>query len=186
MNDTGPIREPWYTGQPYEERPKIPRQPIHVMLDNLRSAFNVGSIFRTADAGAVEHLHLCGMTAHPPHKKLEKTALGAFDYVPWTYYERNRDCLDALKARDIPIVAVETMDNAVDYQEFCWPQPVAVVFGNEEHGVNDRVLRRCDAIVEIPMSGYKKSINVATAFGIILYGILNQWRREAKNTGCIF
>ena len=67
-----------------EERAEIPRQPVHVMLDNLR-AFNVGSIFRTADAGTAAHLHLCGMTAHPPHKKLEKTALGAFDYVPWTY-----------------------------------------------------------------------------------------------------
>lgn len=178
MNDSISFREPWYAGQPHEERPAIPRQPVHVMLDNLRSAFNVGSIFRTADAGAVAHLHLCGMTAHPPHKKLEKTALGAFDYVPWTYYERNRDCLDALDAQGIPIVAVETVEAAVSYQDFSWPKPVAIVFGNEENGVNDRVLRRCAATVQIPMFGYKKSINVATAFGIVLYGILDQWRRE--------
>jgi len=183
MNDnTHYPREPWYAGQPHDERREIQRRPIHVMLDNLRSAFNVGSIFRTADAGAVAHLHLCGMTAHPPHKKLEKTALGAFDYVPWTYYERNRDCVDVLKAQGIPIVAVETVAGAVNYQEFHWPSPVAVVFGNEENGVNARVLNQCTAVVQIPMSGYKKSINVATAFGIIVYGILDQWRRTSEQT----
>jgi 23S rRNA (guanosine2251-2'-O)-methyltransferase len=168
--------EPYYAGQSPEERIVIPRRPVHVMLDNLRSAFNVGSIFRTADAGAAAHLHLCGMTAHPPHQKLEKTALGAFDYVPWTYYERNRDCLDALKEQNIPVVAVETADNAVPYTRFIYPQPVAIVFGNEENGVNDRVLRRCDAVVQIPMAGYKKSMNVATAFGIVLFAILDQWK----------
>ena len=167
--------EPYYAATPCKARPDIPRQPIHVMLDNLRSAFNVGSIFRTADAGAAAHLHLCGMTAHPPHKKLEKTALGAFDYVPWTYYERNRDCLDALKALGLPIIAVETVDDAVPYHQFAWPRPVAFVLGNEENGINERVLRRCDGVVRIPMQGYKQSINVATAFGIILYGILAQW-----------
>lgn len=178
MENTSPEREPWYAGQPPEERAALPRWPVHVMLDNLRSAFNVGSIFRTADAGAAAHLHLCGMTAHPPHKKLEKTALGAFDYVPWTYYERNRDCMDALEKQGIPVVAVETVPGASDYRDFCWPRPVAIVFGNEENGVNERVLRRCSAVVQIPMFGYKKSINVATAFGIVLFGILEQWRRE--------
>ena len=168
--------EPYYAGQAPEERIVVPRRPVHVMLDNLRSAFNVGSIFRTADAGAAAHLHLCGMTAHPPHKKLEKTALGAFDYVPWTYYERNRDCVDALKEQHIPVVAIETTDDAVPYTQFSFPQPVAIVFGNEENGVNERVLRRCDAVVQIPMAGYKKSMNVATAFGIILFAILDQWK----------
>lgn len=170
------VLEPYYAAQPVEARPAVARQPIHVMLDNLRSAFNVGSIFRTADAGAVAHLHLCGMTAHPPHKKLEKTALGAFEYVPWTYYERNRDCLDTLKEQGLPVIAVETESGATPYHLFSWPKPVVFVLGNEEHGINERVLRRCDAAVYIPMQGYKKSINVATAFGIILYGILAQWK----------
>lgn len=168
--------EPHYAGTPPEALPPIERQPIHVVLDNLRSAYNVGSIFRTADAAAVAHIHLCGMSAHPPHRKLAKTALGAFDYVPWTYYERNRDCLDALQALNIPVVAVEVAENAVSMADFAWPKPVAVVFGNEVHGVNERVLRRAQAVVRIPMHGHKNTINVATAFGIVVYAILSQWR----------
>jgi len=168
--------EPHYSRISVEEMPPIERYPIHVVLDNLRSAFNVGSIFRTADAGAVEHIHLCGMTAHPPHRKLEKTALGAFDYVPWTYYERNRDCLDALAAQGIPVISIEVTDHAVPMTNIVWPRPLAVVFGNEVHGVNERVLRRSQAVVKIPMKGYKNSINVATAFGIVLYDILRQWK----------
>lgn len=170
-----PVREPWYAGTPPGERPELPRHPVHVVLDNIRSAFNVGSMFRTADAGAVAHVHLCGMSAHPPHKKLEKTALGAFDYVPWTYYERNRDCLDALHAEGIPVVAIEVTEDARDMSGYQWPRPVAVVFGNEVNGVNHRVLRRCDAVVKIPMYGFKNTVNVATAFGIVLFDILRQW-----------
>lgn len=167
-----PDLEPYYAGVKQESLPEIPRNPIHVVLDNLRSAYNVGSAFRTADACAVSHVHLCGMSAHPPHKKIEKTSLGAFEYVPWTYYERVKDCLAALHAQGIPIVAIEVADHAVDHPEFTWPNPVAVVFGNEVMGIGEGVLRHCDAVVRIPMYGYKNSINVATAIGIILYDIL--------------
>jgi 23S rRNA (guanosine2251-2'-O)-methyltransferase len=169
--------EPHYAKAPLEDFPPIERNPVHVVLDNLRSAFNVGSIFRTADAGAVAHMHLCGMTAHPPHHKLEKTALGAFEYVPWTYYERNRDCMDALEEQGIPVVSIEVTESAIDMPAFDWPQPVAIVLGNEVHGVNERVLRRSQAVVRIPMKGYKNSINVATAFGIVLFDILGRWGR---------
>ena len=175
MSEQTPQPGPWYAALPQEERVPLLRHPIHVMLDNLRSAFNVGSIFRTADAGGVAHLHLCGMTAHPPHKKLEKTALGAFDYVPWTYYERNRVCIDALKEQGIPVIAVETVEGAPSLFDMTWSRPVAIVLGNEENGINSRVLARCDGAVQIPMAGYKRSINVATAFGIVLYHILAQW-----------
>lgn len=167
--------EPHYAGTPGERLPEIPRNPVHVVLDNLRSAYNVGSIFRTSDAGAVEHIHLCGMSAHPPHKKLEKTALGAFDYVPWTYHERTVDALAALREKGIVCVAVELTDRAVPTHIFDWPTPVAVVFGNEVTGINERVLRSCDAAVRIPMQGYKNSMNVATAFGIVLYEVLRKW-----------
>lgn len=167
--------EPHYANVPPTALPPRSRQPIHVVLDNFRSAYNVGSAFRTADAAAVEHIHLCGMSAHPPHRKIEKTSLGAFEYVPWTYYERTSDVIQALRDRAIPIVAVETAADAVPYTELDWPRPVAVVFGNEVSGINARTRRRCDATVCIPMRGYKNSINVATACGIVLYGILARW-----------
>jgi 23S rRNA (guanosine2251-2'-O)-methyltransferase len=171
---SGPV-EPHFAGLPEEARPALPRTPIHVVLDNIRSAYNVGSMFRTGDACAVEHIHLCGMSAHPPHPKLEKTALGAHAYVPWTYYERTTKALDGLRAGGVAVVAVEVTTEAVAHTAFDWPKPVAVVFGNEVTGINERVLRRCDAAVNIPMMGYKNSINVATAFGIILYEILRRW-----------
>ena len=167
--------EPYYEGTPSGERPTLPRNPVHVVLDNLRSAFNVGSIFRTSDAGAVEHIHLCGMSAHPPHKKLEKTALGAFDYVPWTYHERTTDALDTLKAQGIHLVAIEVTEDGSSFLECPWPKPVAIVFGNEVTGINDKVLRRCDRVVRIPMHGYKNSMNVATAFGVVLFEVLRRW-----------
>ncbi len=167
--------EPHYAGTPIEERPVIARNPVHVVLDNLRSAYNVGSIFRTSDACAVEHIHLCGMSAHPPHKKIEKTALGAFEYVPWTYYEKTSLALDALRAQGIPIVAIEVTPDAVPHVVYPWTQPVAVVFGNEVTGINEKTLGRCDDVVCIPMGGYKNSMNVATSFGVIIYEILRQW-----------
>lgn len=169
--------EPHYAGVRADALPSVPRQPVHVVLDNLRSAFNVGSIFRTADAGAVAHVHLCGMSAHPPHAKLQKTALGAFDYVPWTYHERTADALEALKARHIACVAVEVTNEAIPMNRFDWPRPVAIVFGNEVTGISERTLAKCDAVVCIPMNGYKNTINVATAFGVIMYHVLGAWAR---------
>lgn len=168
--------EPHYAGVPSGELPEIPRNPIHVVLDNLRSAFNVGSIFRSSDAGAIEHIHLCGMSAHPPHRKLEKTALGAFEYVPWTYHERTCDALDTLRAQGIHRVAIEVTESAVSLVEFDWPKPVAIVFGNEVTGISQKALHRCDTTVRIPMQGHKNSLNVATAFGVVLFEVLRYWQ----------
>jgi tRNA G18 (ribose-2'-O)-methylase SpoU len=148
---------------------------VHIVLENIRSAFNVGSIFRTSDAGAVEHIHLCGYTCHPPNLKLAKTALGAFDYVPWTHHEYVTNAVKRLRDADIPIVAIETAENAKALGSYEWSRPVAVVFGNEVKGITPGLLEQCDEIVRIPMLGYKNTINVATAFGIVLYDILGQW-----------
>lgn len=167
--------EPHYANVPIDQLPAIERHPVHVVLDNLRSAYNVGSIFRTSDACAVEHIHLCGMSAHPPHKKIEKTALGAFEYVPWTYYEKTSSAIEALHAQGIPVVAIEVTPDATPHVVYPWTQPVAVVFGNEVTGINEKTLGRCDAVVCIPMGGYKNSMNVATSFGVIVYEILRQW-----------
>ena len=166
--------EPHYRMVSAEDLPDRPRHPVYAVLDNIRSAFNVGSIFRTSDAGSIAHLHLCGMTAHPPNVKLAKTALGAFDYVPWTYHERTGDALDLLRADGIPIVAIEASADAVPMFAFDWPTPVAIVLGHEVRGIQPETLEQCDTTVRIPMHGYKNSINVATAFGIAVYDILGR------------
>ncbi len=168
--------EPHYSMTPPEQLAPISRAPVHVVLDNVRSAFNVGSIFRTADAGAVAHLHLCGYTACPPNVKLQKTALGAFDYVPWTHYAGIGDCIAYLASQQIPLVAVETQDGAVAHTAFDWPRPVAVAFGNEVTGLQAAVVEQAHAVVSIPMLGYKNTVNVATAFGIVVFEILRQWQ----------
>ena len=161
---------------PPERLPPKPRAPVHVVLDNVRSAFNVGSIFRTADAGSVAHMHLCGYTPYPPNVKLQKTALGAFDYVPWTHYASIEDCIASLKSQHIPLIAVETQDGAVAHTAFDWPRPVAVAFGNEVTGLQAAALEHARAVVSIPMLGYKNTVNVATAFGVVVFEILRQWR----------
>ena len=168
--------EPHYRMVTPENLEGLPRNPLHVVLDNIRSAFNTGSIFRTSDACAVAHLHLCGMTAYPPNLKLAKTALGAFDYIPWTHYKRTEEALEALRAQGIPIVAVETTEGAVPHLHFDWPRPVAIVFGNEVTGIGPDILAQADATVSIPMHGYKNTINVATAFGVVAYEILRRWK----------
>jgi len=167
--------EPHYAGVPRAELLARERLPLHVVLDNIRSAFNVGSIFRTADAAGVAHLHLCGMTAHPPHIKLAKTALGAFDYVPWTYYERTKDCIAALKEQGITVAGIEVTPEAELMHRVTWPQPVAVMFGHEVNGIHPDNLARCHKVVKIPMHGYKNSMNVATAAGVVLYAVTAQW-----------
>jgi len=174
--------EPHYAGAPLDTLEPLARHAIHAVADNIRSAYNVGSFSRTADACAIECLHLCGMSAHPPHVKLQKTALGALDYVPWKYYERTKDCIAALKAERIPVVGIEVTDQAADMLDFAWPAPVAVIFGNEVNGIHPDNLARCDHVVRIPMYGYKNSMNVATAFGVALYDILASWHTNRSTT----
>jgi len=169
------ILEPHYRMVPPSRLPDRPRNPLHIVLDNLRSAFNVGSIFRTADAGAVAKLHLCGYTAAPPNAKLAKTALGAFDYVPWQHDADAAAAVAGLRARGIPVYAVETAPDAVSCYAMDWPRPAALVFGNEVTGIQPHVLAACDGAVRIPMQGHKNTLNVATAFGIVLFEVLRSW-----------
>ena len=159
---------------PPEEFAKLPRRPIHIVLDNLRSAFNVGSIFRLADAARAAEVIPCGYTAHPPHHKLEQTSLGTTDSVPWRRFDDTVSALTDLKANGIQLIAVETARGASPYHHFEYSFPVALVLGNEALGVSEAALRMCDSLVEIPVFGYKNSINVATAAGIVLYELLFQ------------
>lgn len=159
---------------PPEEFVRLPRRPIHIVLDNLRSAFNVGSIFRLADAARVAEVIPCGYTAYPPHHKLEQTSLGTTDSVPWRRSDDIVSTLADLKAKGVQLVAVETARGAAPYHRFEYSFPVALVLGNEALGVSAAALKACDAVVEIPVFGYKNSVNVATAAAVVLYDALRQ------------
>ncbi len=161
---------------------RIPRCPIFVILDNLRSAFNVGSIIRTADCTLVERIYFCGITAHPPNTKLDKTALGALSYLSWEHRKTVEESVVHLKGKGIPVVALETTDKSRTIWEYQFPLPVGLILGNEALGVSQAALRLVDDVVEIPMLGYKNSINVAVAFGIAAYEIQRQyWNQLAQN-----
>ncbi len=168
---------------PPEDFSQIPRQPIYAVLDNLRSAFNVGSIIRTADCALVGKVYFCGYTAHPPHKKLDKTSLGALPYVPWAYHPTVADALSELKQMNIPIVALELTNRSDLIWDVSFPMPVALVLGNEALGVSQDALNMADQVVEVPMLGYKNSLNVAVAFGVTVYEIQRQhWARSGEAT----
>lgn len=154
----------------------VPRRPLHVVLDNIRSAYNVGSIFRTADAALVEHVYTCGITAHPPSHKLKKTSLGAARFVPWAHFDTALDAVRLLQARGVPVYALEVTDKSQSLFETQFPSPAAIVLGNEVHGVSRDVLAAADQLVAIPMDGFKNSMNVSVAAGVAIYEIVRQWR----------
>lgn len=146
---------------------------VFLVLDNIRSGENVGSIFRTADAAGVAKIYLCGITPIPPHPKIAKAALGAEKYVPWEYRKQTRRCLLEIKNQNakIKIAALEQGTVSINIFKFKPKFPLALVVGNEVRGVNKKILSLTDVVVEIPMYGKKESLNVAAATGIALYQI---------------
>jgi len=162
------------------------RVPALALLDNIRSAWNVGSMFRTADASGLAGLVLAGMTATPPRSDIEKTALGATLTVPWNYWKDPVRCAESLREAGIPIVAVETDPRARDFDDGDLPFPHCFVVGHEVRGVSDRLLELADRVVALPMAGAKNSLNVAVCFGIVAYEVRRQWRaRPSGATGTV-
>ncbi|MCR5192397.1 MAG: RNA methyltransferase [Bacteroidales bacterium] len=146
--------------------------PLTVVLDNVRSQNNIGSIFRTADAFRIERIALCGICSTPPHREIHKTALGAEDSVMWLYYEDTATCLQELKARGYKIFAVEQVDDSIKLGDDALQAAnthVAIVFGNEIDGVQDSLLPLCDGSLEIPQFGTKHSLNVSCAAAIVMW-----------------
>lgn len=157
------------------------RHPITLVADNVRSLYNVGSIFRTCDAARVEKLWLCGFTPHPPRKEIEKTALGSTNSVPWQYAWDITEVLEHLKAQGVAIAAVEQTNRSVSCFDVKAEQfPLAVIVGNEITGIAQKALPYCDFALEIPMFGIKHSLNVAVATGIILYECLRVLRTSTE------
>lgn len=148
---------------------------IHIILDNIRSAFNVGSIFRSADgAGSVKKIYLCGMTTDVNNPKLDKTALGATEMIPSEHYDETIEAIEEIKEMGIPIYAVELTKDAQHFQKIEYPSKVALLFGHEKRGVGDDILKRVDKKVYIPMRGLKESLNVANCASIILYEVTKE------------
>lgn len=152
---------------------------IYIIIDNIRSNHNVGSIFRTADALGVSKIYLCGTTPCPLDRfgrevgEISKTALGAEKNIPWEYTKTTKVSLNKLKKEGIKIVAIEQSKDSVDYKKIKIKNNVAFVLGNEVGGINKNILKLCDFVAEIPMKGGKESLNVSVAAGVALFRILN-------------
>lgn len=154
-----------------EEFKQAPKKPIIIVLDNVRSLHNIGSVFRTADAFLIQKIYLCGITACPPHKEIRKTALGATESVEWEYRESTDALLAELKQQSVVTIALEQTEGSVMLQDF-EPQSdtvYALVFGNEVKGVQQSVVDHCDAVVEIPQEGTKHSFNISVSAGIAMW-----------------
>lgn len=152
------------------------KTPLILILDDIRSLHNIGSVFRTADAFLVEKIYLCGITATPPNKEIHKTALGATDTVAWEYAKDVTEIITSLKQQDIEVWAVEQVENSVMLNDFIPPADttLALVFGNEVKGVQQQAIDLCDGTIEIPQLGTKHSLNISVSAGIVVWDIFTK------------
>ena len=151
------------------------KTPITIVLDNVRSALNVGSVFRTSDAFLIENIILCGITAIPPNKEIRKAALGASDSVNWEFQENTIDAVTNLKNNDYHIIGIEQADNSSNLNDFNLPnKPIAIIMGNEVKGVSQEVIDICNEVIEIPQFGTKHSLNISVATGIVIWEL---WKK---------
>lgn len=170
------------------------KMPIVVVLDNIRSMHNVGSVFRTADAFLVQGIYLCGFTPQPPHRDIHKTALGATETVKWAYFDTTVSAVRALREEGYTVFAVEQAEGSIPLQEVCMrfsdgsggsgagdgsggSGPLAVIFGNEVEGVGAEALALCDGAIEIPQWGMKHSLNISVAAGIVLWELVRDYKK---------
>jgi 23S rRNA (guanosine2251-2'-O)-methyltransferase len=159
-----------------DEFKTLEKLPVVVVLDNVRSMHNVGSVFRTADGFAVEHIYLCGITAQPPHREIEKTALGATQSISWSYYNDVMTAVNELRSQGYYIVAIEQAENSIMLQNFtiATGKKYALIFGNEVNGVTQEVMNNVDACIEIPQFGTKHSFNIVVSAGIVLWDLFSK------------
>jgi len=159
-----------------EEFKQTSKIPVTVILDNIRSMNNIGSVFRTSDAFLIEKIALCGITAQPPHNDIRKTALGATESVDWEYFEKTEDVVNFLKNEDYIIISVEQTESAVMLQKFHINKNTkyALIFGNEVKGVQQEIVNMSDYCIEIPQEGTKHSLNISVSAGILLWNFYNK------------
>jgi tRNA G18 (ribose-2'-O)-methylase SpoU len=159
-----------------EEFRQSEKLPIIVVLENVRSAYNVGSVFRTSDAFLLEAIYICGYTAYPPHKEIKKTALGAEETVEWKYFKKTNEAIEELRKGNYRIYSVEQAIDSHPLQQIKFEknEKLAVVFGNEVTGVEQSTIELTDGCIEIPQLGMKHSLNIATAVGVVLWEFVRQ------------
>ncbi|NCT10167.1 MAG: RNA methyltransferase [Flavobacteriia bacterium] len=152
------------------------KTPLIVVLDNIRSLNNIGSVFRTSDAFLIEKIYLCGITATPPNNEIHKTALGATDSVDWEYALNTIDLVKKLKEESVKVLAIEQAENSTKLDAFLPEknQKYAIIFGNEVKGVQQKVVNSCDLCVEIPQFGTKHSLNISVSVGVVLWDIFSK------------
>ncbi len=162
-----------------EEFIRSDKTPVLIVLDNVRSLFNVGSVFRTADAFRVEAIYLCGITATPPHREIHKTALGADETMAWKYFKNVEGAIEELEAQGWKIVAIEQAEGSIALDKFPFEKyaKVALVFGNEVGGVSNAVMKNSDACIEIPQTGTKHSLNISVSVGVVMWEF---WKKFAS------
>lgn len=159
-----------------EEFKKTKKTPIIIVLDNIRSLNNIGSVFRTSDAFLIEGIHLCGITATPPHRDIQKTALGATESVNWEYFEKTSDSIDLLKKNNYSIIGIEQADESI-YLDQYYPEKeekLAIIFGHEVKGIDAKIMNMIDTCIEIPQFGTKHSINISVCAGIVIWDIFSK------------
>ncbi len=159
-----------------EEFKRSEKLPVTIILENIRSAYNVGSVFRTADAFLIEAIYIVGYSARPPHKEIKKTALGAEETIDWKYFKTTAEAIEDLKTKKCKVFAVEQAEGSHALQTigFDASEKLAVVFGNEVTGVEQSTIHLCDGCIEIPQLGMKHSLNIATAAGVVLWELVRQ------------
>jgi len=157
----------------------VKKTPLIIVLDNIRSLNNIGSVFRTSDAFLIEKIYLCGITATPPHKDIHKTALGSTETVAWEYVEDTLDLVKKLQSQNVKVMAIEQAENATMLNDFN-PEPqntYALVFGNEVKGVSQQVVNASDVVIEIPQYGTKHSLNISVSAGVVIWDVFSKLKR---------
>ncbi len=154
------------------------KTPITIILDDIRSLHNIGSVFRTADAFLIEKIYLCGITAIPPHKEIHKTALGATETVAWEYHKEVTHVIENLKKDNFEVFAIEQVESAVFLQDYAIEKgkKYALVFGNEVYGVSQKAIELCDGSIEIPQIGTKHSLNISVSAGIVVWDLFQKMK----------
>ena len=152
------------------------KAPLIIILDNIRSLNNIGSVFRTSDAFLVEKIYLCGITATPPHNDIRKTALGSTETVAWEYAEDTLELIEKLKAEGVKVISIEQAEGAIQLHKFIPQQQTtyALVFGNEVKGVNQDVVNASDIVIEIPQFGTKHSLNISVSCGVVVWDVFSK------------